>query len=152
MKPKSAAIAAPISAVSYTHLDVYKRQALLLPALALRRVRWPRLIWTGLAAAAALLVASQIAFDSGTINLLVPVLATLLVSAVGAVLVPLAIERRELARLRERFARFDPSVVDAVLADPGIALRVRALAIGPESVIAGYRLVALIGRLSLIHS
>jgi len=120
--------------------------ALLLPALALRRVRWPRLIWTGLAAAAALLVASQIAFDSGTINLLVPVLATLLVSAVGAVLVPLAIERRELARLRERFARFDPSVVDAVLADPGIALRVRALAIGPESVIAGYRLVALIGR------
>jgi CHASE2 domain-containing sensor protein len=120
--------------------------ALLLPILALRRVRWPRLVWTGLAATAVLLVATQIAFDDGTINLLVPVLATLLVSAVGAVLVPLAIERRELARLRERFARFDPSVVDAVLADPGIALRVRALAIGPESVIAGYRIVALIGR------
>ena len=48
--------------------------------------------------------------------------------------------------LRDRFARFDPRVVDAVLADPGIALRVRAFGIGPESVIAGYRLVALIGR------
>ena len=61
-------------------------------------------------------------------------------------LVPLAIERRELAVLRDRFARFDPAVVDAVLADPGVALRARALAIGPESVIAGYRLVSLVGR------
>jgi serine/threonine-protein kinase len=63
--------------------------------------------------------------------------------------VPLAFERRELATLRtlrDRFARFDPTVVDAVLADPGMALRVRAMAIGPESVIAGYRLVSLIGR------
>jgi CHASE2 domain-containing sensor protein len=120
--------------------------ALLLPALAWRRVRWPRLVWTGLAAAVALLVGSQIAFNSGTINLLVPVLVTLLVSGTGAVLIPLALERRELAVLRDRFARFDPSVVDAVLADPGVALRVRALAIGPESVIAGYRLVSLVGR------
>jgi len=120
--------------------------ALLLPLLALARVRWPRLVWTGLTAAAALLVGTQLAFDSGTINLLVPVLATLVVSGAGAVLISLAVERRELALLRDRFARFDPSVVDAVLADPGIALRVRALAIGPESVIAGYRLVSLIGR------
>jgi CHASE2 domain-containing sensor protein len=120
--------------------------ALLLPLAALRRIRWPRLVWTGLGAAAALLVGTQIAFDSGTVSLFAPVLATLLVSAVGAVLVPLALERRELAVLRDRFARFDPRVVDAVLADPGIALRVRAFGIGPESVIAGYRLVALIGR------
>jgi CHASE2 domain-containing sensor protein len=120
--------------------------ALLLPMLALRRIRWPRLVWTGLAAAAALLVGTQIAFDSGTISLFVPVLAALLVSGVGAVLVPLALERRELAVLRDRFARFDPRVVDAVLADPGIALRVRAFGIGPESVIAGYRLVSLVGR------
>ena len=82
----------------------------------------------------------------GTINLLVAPLSTLLVSGAGAVLVPLALERRELAVLRDRFARFDPSVVDVVLADPGMALRVRALAIGPESVIAGYRLVSLVGR------
>jgi CHASE2 domain-containing sensor protein len=120
--------------------------AVLLPALAWRRVRWPRLVWTGLAAAAALLVGSQIAFDNGTINLVVPVLVTLLVSGTGAVLTPLALERRELSVLRDRFARFDPSVVDVVLADPGVALRVRALAIGPESVIAGYRLVSLVGR------
>ena len=120
--------------------------ALLLPLLALRRVRWPRLVWTGLAAAAALIVGTQLVFDSGTINLLVPVLATLIVSGAGAVLISLALERRELALLRDRFARFDPGVVDAVLADPGIALRVRALAIGPESVIAGYRIVSLIGR------
>jgi len=120
--------------------------ALLLPALALRRVRWPLLVWTGLAAAAALLVGTQLAFDGGTINLLIPVLAALVVSGAGAVLIPLAVERRELALLRYRFARFDPSVVDAVLADPGIALRVRAFAIGPESVIAGYRIVSLIGR------
>jgi CHASE2 domain-containing sensor protein len=120
--------------------------ALLLPLLALRRVRWPLLVWTGLAAAAALIIGTQLAFDGGRINLLVPVLATMVVSGAGAVLVPLALERRELAVLRDRFARFDPSVVDAVLADPGMALRVRALAIGPESVIAGYRLVALIGR------
>jgi len=120
--------------------------ALLLPMAALRRIRWPRLVWAGLGAAAALLVGTQIAFDSGTVSLFAPVLATLLVSGVGAVLVPLALERRELAVLRDRFARFDPRVVDAVLADPGIALRVRAFGIGPESVIAGYRLVALIGR------
>ena len=120
--------------------------ALLLPLLAMRRVRWPRLVFTGLAAAAALIVATQLTFDGGTITLLVPVLVTLLVSGAGAVLVPLALERRELAALRDRFARFDPAVVDAVLADPAIALRARALAIGPESVIAGYRIVSLIGR------
>jgi CHASE2 domain-containing sensor protein len=120
--------------------------ALLLPALALRRVRWPRLVLVGLGAAAALIVGTQIAFDSGTINLLVPVLATMIVAGAGAVLISLAFERAELSLLRDRFARFDPSVVDAVLADPGIALRMRALAIGPESVIAGYRIVSLIGR------
>ena len=123
--------------------------ALLLPALAWRRVPWPRLIWLGLAAAAAALVGTQIAFDTGTINIVVPPLAGLLVSGAGAVLVPLGFERRELAQLRvlrDRFARFDPGVVDAVLADPGVALRLRALAIGPESVIAGYRIVSLIGR------
>ena len=48
--------------------------------------------------------------------------------------------------LRHRFARFDPSVVEAVLADPVGALRARAFAIGPESVIAGYRIVSLLGR------
>ena len=120
--------------------------AILLPILALLRVAWPRLVWVGLGAAAILAVGTQVAFDSGVISLFVPVLATLLVSAAGAVLVPLALERRELAVLRDRFARFDPDVVDAVLADPGIALRARALAIGPESVIAGYRLTALVGR------
>jgi CHASE2 domain-containing sensor protein len=120
--------------------------ALLLPLLALRRVRWPRMIWAGLGAAALLVVGTQLAFDSGTINLLVPVLAALVVAGAGAVLISLALERRELALLRDRFARFDPGVVDAVLADPRIALRIRALAIGPESVIAGYRIVSLIGR------
>jgi CHASE2 domain-containing sensor protein len=120
--------------------------ATLLPALALRRVRWPIICWSGLALLAMLLVGTQIAFDDGTITLLVPLLAALFVSGAGAVLVPLAIERRELATLRDRFARFDPAVVDAVLADPGIALRARALAIGPESVIAGYRIESLIGR------
>jgi CHASE2 domain-containing sensor protein len=123
--------------------------SLLLPALAWRRVPWPRLVWVGLAAAAAALVGTQIAFDTGTITVVVPPLTGLLVSGVGAVLVPLGLERRELAALRglrDRFARFDPGVVDAVLADPGVALRLRALAIGPESVIAGYRIVSLIGR------
>ncbi len=123
--------------------------AVLLPALAWRRAPWPRLIWIGLAAAAAALVGTQIAFDTGTINTVVPPLTGLLVSGAGAVLVPLGFERRELAQLRvlrDRFARFDPGVVDAVLADPGVALRLRALAIGPESVIAGYRIVSLIGR------
>jgi serine/threonine-protein kinase len=118
----------------------------LLPLLAWRRVRWPWLVGVGLLAAAALVFGTQIAFDNGVINLFVAVLAALFVSGVGSVLVPLALERRELADLRRRFARFDPSVVDAVLADPGMALRARALAIGPESVIAGYRIVSLIGR------
>jgi len=123
--------------------------ALVLPALAALRVRWPRLIPAGVAVAIALLVSAQIAFDSGTIVLLVAPLAALVVGGSGAVLVPLVFERRELAQLRalrDRFARFDPSVVDAVLSDPGVALRVRAMAIGPESVIAGYRLVSLLGR------
>ncbi len=120
--------------------------AVLLPLLAWRRVRWPRLVWTAIAVAVALTVGAQIAFDGGTVSLLAPVLVALVVSGIGAVLLPLALERRELATLRDRFARFDPAVVDAVLADPGVALRARAFAIGPESVIAGYRIVSLIGR------
>jgi len=120
--------------------------ALLLPVLAWRRVRWPILILIGIGVGGALVIGTQLAFDSGTISLFVPVLAALFVSAVGAVLVPLALERRELATLRDRFARFDPSVVDAVLADPSAALRARALAIGPESVVAGYRIISLLGR------
>jgi serine/threonine-protein kinase len=119
--------------------------ALILPLLAWRRVRWPILIIVGLGVGGALVVGTQLAFDSGTINLFVPILAALFVGGVGSVLVPLALERRELATLRDRFARFDPSVVDAVLADPGAALRARALAIGPESVVAGYRIVSLLG-------
>jgi serine/threonine-protein kinase len=120
--------------------------AVVLPVLAWRRVRWPILIVVGLAVGGALVIGTQLAFDSGTISLFVPVLAALFVGGVGSVLVPLALERRELATLRDRFARFDPSVVDAVLADPGAALRARAMAIGPESVVAGYRIVALLGR------
>ena len=120
--------------------------ALLLPLLAWRRVHWPLIVVAGLAAGAALVIGTQIAFDGGTISLFVPVLAALFVGGVGAVLVPLAVERRELATLRNRFARFDQSVVDAVLADPGAELRARALAIGPESVVAGYRIIALLGR------
>jgi CHASE2 domain-containing sensor protein len=123
--------------------------ALILPALAALRVRWPRLVLAGLAVALALLVSAQLAFDSGTVVLVAAPLAALIVGATGAILIPLAFERRELAQLRalrDRFARFDPNVVDAVLGDPGMALRVRAMAIGPESVIAGYRIVSLIGR------
>jgi serine/threonine-protein kinase len=120
--------------------------ALALPLLAYVRRPWPWIAMLGLTGAFAYLVASQLAFDSGTITLVVPVVAALIVAGVGAVLVPLALERRELRLLRDRFARFDPVVVNAVLADPGVALRLRALAIGPESVIAGYRIVRLAGR------
>jgi CHASE2 domain-containing sensor protein len=120
--------------------------ALALPLLACARRPWPWITASGLLAAAAYVFISQVAFDAGTIVLLVPVLATLVVAGAGAVLVPLALERRELRVLRDRFARFDPVVVNAVLADPGVAVRLRALAIGPESVIAGYRIVALAGR------
>jgi CHASE2 domain-containing sensor protein len=120
--------------------------ALALPLLAFLRRPWPWIAILGLAAAGLYLVLSQVAFDSGDITLVIPTLATLFVAGVGAVLVPLALERRELRLLRDRFARFDPVVVNAVLADPGVALRLRALAIGPESVIAGYRLVRLAGR------
>jgi serine/threonine-protein kinase len=120
--------------------------ALALPLLAYARRPWPWIAITGVLAAVAYVVAAQLAFDSGTILLLIAPLATLIVAGTGAVLVPLALERRELRILRERFARFDPEVVDAVLADPGVAIRLRALAIGPESVIAGYRIVHLAGR------
>ncbi|HEY1777371.1 MAG TPA: CHASE2 domain-containing protein [Solirubrobacteraceae bacterium] len=134
------------SAPGYINWLLLILAAVLLPFLAWRRVRWPLIVLVGLGAAAALVIGTQIAFDSGTISLFLPVLAALFVGGVGSVLVPLALERRELALLRDRFARFDPSVVDAVLADPGAALRARALAIGPESVVAGYRIVALLGR------
>ena len=120
--------------------------ALILPALALTRVRWPRVVIAGVLVAAAILISAQLAFNAGVVTLVVAPLVALFVAGAGAVLIPLALERRELRALRERFARFDPSVVDAVLADPGIALRLRAHAIGPESVIAGYRIVSLIGR------
>jgi CHASE2 domain-containing sensor protein len=123
--------------------------ALVLPVLAAIRVRWPRLIAAAVAVAVIMLVSAQLAFDGGTIVLLIAPLSALIVAGTFAVLIPLGFERRELIQLRalrDRFARFDPSVVDAVLSDPGAALRVRAMALGPESVIAGYRLVSLIGR------
>jgi CHASE2 domain-containing sensor protein len=121
--------------------------ALILPLLALtRRIHWSRLIIVGVLVAAAILVSAQLAFNAGVITLVVAPLAALLVSGAAAVLIPLALERRELRDLRERFARFDPTVVDAVLSDPGVTLRARAMAIGPESVVAGYRIVSLIGR------
>ncbi len=120
--------------------------ALAFPLLAWLRRPWPWIATIGVLAAAGYAGIAQLAFDGGTIILLIPTLATLVVAGVGAVLVPLALERRELRTLRERFARFDPVVVDAVLSDPAVALRLRALAIGPESVIAGYRLTRLAGR------
>ncbi len=120
--------------------------ALALPLLAYLRRPWPWTALVGMLGVAGYLVLAQLLFDAGTIVLVVAVLAAIFVSGIGAVLVPLAVERRELRLLRERFARFDPAVVGAVLADPGVALRLRALAIGPESVIAGYRLVSLAGR------
>jgi CHASE2 domain-containing sensor protein len=120
--------------------------ALALPALAVRRLAWPWVGVSGVILGAAGVVGAQLAFDAGTIVLMVPALVTLFVAGIGAILVPLAQERRELRTLRYRFARFDPVVVDAVLADPGVALRLRALAVGPSSVIAGYRLVGLAGR------
>jgi CHASE2 domain-containing sensor protein len=120
--------------------------ALALPTLAVRRLSWPLVAIAAIAGAVALSVGSQVAFDGGTIVLLVPTLITLVAAGIGAILVPIALERRELRTLRERFARFDPAVVDAVLSLPAVALRVRALAVGPSSVIAGYRLVGLAGR------
>jgi CHASE2 domain-containing sensor protein len=119
---------------------------LVLPVFALRRLQWPLVALSGVVALAVLIVGSQFAFDGGTVLLLVPALVTLLVAAIGAILIPIALERRELRTLRERFARFEPVIVEAVLGDPGVALRLRALAVGPSSVIAGYRLVALAGR------
>ena len=114
---------APLQPTS-TALDwlVIVLAALVLPALAALRLRWPRLIIAGVVVAAALLVSAQLAFDAGTIVLLVAPLGALIVAGSGAVLVPLVFERRELAQLRalrDRFARFDPHVVDAVLSDPG---------------------------------
>ena len=117
-----------------------------LPLLAWLRRPWPWIALAGVLSGIGYVVASVLAFDGGTVLLTIPTLASLIVSGVGAVVVPLTIERRELRALRERFARFDPAVVDAVLGDPGVALRLRALALGPESVIAGYRLVRLAGR------
>jgi len=117
-----------------------------LPLLAWLRRPWPWIAVTGVTSGIAYVAASVLAFDAGTVLLTIPTLASLIVSGVGAVVVPLTVERRELRGLRERFARFDPAVVDAVLADPSVALRLRALALGPESVIAGYRLRRLAGR------
>ena len=71
--------------------------ALILPALALARVRWPRVLIAGVVAAAAILVSAQLAFDSGVITLVVAPLVALLVAGAGAVLIPLALERRELS-------------------------------------------------------
>ena len=82
---------APLQPTS-TALDwlVIVLAALVLPALAALRLRWPRLIIAGVVVAAALLVSAQLAFDAGTIILLVAPLGALIVAGAGAVLVPLA--------------------------------------------------------------
>ena len=115
-----------------------------LPMLAGRRARARWVAVTGAVTLAALLVGAQLAFDAGRVIALAAPIGALLVGTVGALATLIWIDRAEIRALRERFARADQQVVDAVLAQPD-RLRGRALAIGPESVIAGYRLERLQG-------
>ena len=106
------------------------------------RARWVAV--TAAVTLVALLVGAQLAFDAGRVITLVAPIGALLAGTVGTLGTLIWIERTEIRALRERFARADQQVVDAVLAQPA-RLRGRALAIGPESVIAGYRLERLQG-------
>ncbi len=119
--------------------------ALTLPLVSLVR-SWRWLVLAAAGAVTTLLVGVQVAFDDGLVVPLLPPLATLLAGGAGALVSGSALDRRDLRVLRDRFARFSPDLVDAVLARPQGALRLRAMAIGPESVIAGYRLEELAGR------
>jgi CHASE2 domain-containing sensor protein len=98
---------------------------------------------------AVLFAGAQVAFDDGRVISLAPAIVALLASAAGALRGMIWLERQETQALRhalrERFARFDEEIVDAVLANRG-AVGARARAIGPESVIAGYRLQTPAGR------
>lgn len=84
------------------------------------------------------LAAGQVAFDAGSVLDLSDPLAALLVGAVGSVLAVMAGERRERRELRLRFAAGEGDVVRSVLgAEPH--------GLGPQSVIAGYRLERPVG-------
>jgi serine/threonine protein kinase len=92
-----------------------------------------------LLAALGYLVASQFAFDTGTVlNVSAPLLAVLLSGAAVLVLGSVGAER-ERQRLRKQFAAFSPDLVGAVLAGDGAPL-------ASTAVIGGYRIETLVGR------
>lgn len=113
--------------------------ALLVP-LAAVRLETVGVIVLGIAAALLWTLATQLAFDSGSVLDYSDPLAALLVGTAGASVLSMWSEARERSRLRALFASGNSGFVEEVLAGSG------AHALEPTAVIAGYRLERIIGR------
>lgn len=85
-------------------------------------------------------LASQLAFDSGTVLDYSDPLAALLVGAVGTVMLGVWVDTRERRRLRELFAADAGGIVEQVLHRPD------ERRLQPTAIIAGYELQEVIGR------
>jgi len=95
---------------------------------------------TGLGTLAVWSLASQIAFDSGTLLDFSDPAASLILATGGTVIVGLWADSRERRRLRNLFAADATAVVEDVLRGSG------SRSLEPTAIIAGYRIDAVVGR------
>jgi CHASE2 domain-containing sensor protein len=109
-------------------------------ALAGMRLETLGVVLASLAVLALWSVASQAAFDSGTLLDYSDPAASLILSTAGTAIVGLWADNRERRRLRDLFAAGASTVVDDVLAPSG------STSLEPTAIIAGYRIEEPIGR------
>src|ERR1039458_5875876 len=95
---------------------------------------------TGLGVLCLWSVATQLAFDSGTVLDYSDPLAALLVGAAGTVMLGMWADSRERQRLRSMFAANAGEIVEQVLHRPG------ERRLEPTAIIAGYRIEEILGR------
>jgi CHASE2 domain-containing sensor protein/tRNA A-37 threonylcarbamoyl transferase component Bud32 len=99
-------------------------------------------LFAGTAVAIAWSLASQVAFDHGTVLDYVDGMLTIAFAATGVWVLAEIATRKERRGVRKLFAASTPEVVDRVLRNPGY----RSATITAESVIAGYRIEQQIGK------
>lgn len=98
------------------------------------------------AAAAALAVGAQLAFDSGRVVPVTYPALSLVLATMGSVGLDYALQDRERRRERELFAAFSPEIVAHVLEPGEPASWLKGPSVSATDVIRGYRIEELIGR------
>jgi CHASE2 domain-containing sensor protein/predicted Ser/Thr protein kinase len=97
-------------------------------------------------AAAALAVATQLAFNAGRVVEVTYPALSLVIATVGSVGVDYALQDRERRRMRELFAAFSPEIVAQVLEQGEPVGSLKGVSLSATDVIRGYRIEGMIGR------